>query len=558
MTMNESLNIGYLLNGKYRIDKVLGQGAYGIAYLATIPAIDLQVVVKEFFPSALVQRAKESAAVNVVIESQVKIYTTQMNLFLSEAKTLATCSQIDGVVHVTDYFSQNNTAYFVMRYIDGPSVDRTVTSSKGVKTSTVLKWAWGLLHSLGQVHNKNILHLDIKPENVIIDSRNGNPILIDFGISRSMASKNNHAINGGGFTPCFSAPEQQDRESTNIGPWTDIYGIGALLYYCISGERPVDSRERLAGRELEPLNKFAPGAPSLLIAAIERCLSLNVAHRPQSAEALLGMLAPLQPKDFHWLQGLPDNSFGKRIRGIHNKIENGASTPYQINIFAGIFQWFWLFSNRLVSEGVVLSLILATISGIAIWFHIYFILILTVFLIAATFCAFYGDYLLFNRLSLLGSGLTGSNENSRKKSGELLAAAGKPDPKFMLLGLIFPVIVLFTWQLIDDHEGWVRSEIAKLVKLTTLKEEIEVYQKNNGVAPASMNDIPNIGKDESLYLKDFKMEAGQIFITPKISTLPELPITIKQVSDGNGNIKWICEARNFENWYLPDECKNNQ
>ena len=341
--MNESLNVGYLLNGKYRIDKVLGQGAYGIAYLATIPAIDLQVVVKEFFPSALVQRASESAAVNVVIESQVKIYTTQMNLFLSEAKTLATCSQIDGVVHVTDYFSQNNTAYFVMRYIDGPSVDKTVASSKGVKTSTVLKWAWGLLHSLGQVHSKNILHLDIKPENVIIDSRNGNPILIDFGISRSMASKNNHAINAGGFTPCFSAPEQQDRESTNIGPWTDIYGIGALLYYCISGERPVDSRERLAGRELEPLIKFAPGTPSLLIAAIERCLSLNVAHRPQSAEALLGMLAPLQPKDFHWLQGLPDNSFGKRIRGIHNKIENGANTHFKSIFLQEFFNGFGYF-----------------------------------------------------------------------------------------------------------------------------------------------------------------------------------------------------------------------
>lgn len=556
MTMNESLNVGYLLNGKYQIDKVLGQGAYGIAYLATIPTINLKVVVKEFFPSALLQRAKESAAVNVVIESQVKTYTTQINLFLSEAKTLATCSQIDGVVHVTDYFSQNNTAYFVMRFIDGPSIDKTVASSKGVKTSTVLKWAWGLLNSLGQVHNKNILHLDIKPENVIIDSRNGNPILIDFGIARSMASKNNHAINAGGFTPCFSAPEQQDRESTNIGPWTDIYGVGALLYYCISGERPVDSRERLAGRELEPLIKFAPGAPSLLIAAIERCLSLNVAHRPQSAEALLGMLAPLQPKDFHWLQGLPENSFGKRIRSIHKKIENGVSIPYQVNIFAGIFQWFWLFSNRLVAEGAVLSVILAVLVGISIWLHLHFSLMFTVIVLTSFFCALYGDYLLFNRMSLLGSGLTGSNENSRKKSDEFLAAAGKPDPKFMLMGLIFPAIVLFAWHKIDEHEGWVRSEIEKMVKLTELKKEIEEYQKNNGVPPASLNEVTK-GKDEGPYLKDFTMSAGQIFITPKISTLPELPITIKQNLDENGNIKWICEAKNFDNWYLPDECKNN-
>lgn len=236
-----ALPLGSILNGRYMVGKVLGIGGFGITYLGYDLTLEIRVAIKEYMPSALATRYTDQYS--VVLTGHVEAdYKYGMERFLEEARILAKLQNTPNIVSVQNYFKENNTAYFVMEYIEGMSLKEYV-ASQGDKipfeqAMTILQ---PVMEALEQVHALNLLHRDISPDNIYITA-NGESRLLDFGAARFAAGdgKSVSVILKHGY-----APEEQYSSHGNQGPWTDVYAMGATLYRCITGILPPDSIERI-------------------------------------------------------------------------------------------------------------------------------------------------------------------------------------------------------------------------------------------------------------------------------------------------------------------------
>lgn len=236
-----ALPLGTLLNGRYMLGKVLGVGGFGITYLGYDLTLDIKVAIKEYMPSSIATR--NSDRYNVTLTGQTEDdYRQGMENFLEEAKILAKLQNTPNIVSVQNYFKENNTAYFVMEYIDGMSLKDYLADQGGkipyVQALAILE---PIMEALVQVHALNLLHRDISPDNIYITSR-GESRLLDFGAARFALGdgKSVSVILKHGY-----APEEQYSSHGNQGPWTDVYAMGATFYRCITGMLPPDSVERI-------------------------------------------------------------------------------------------------------------------------------------------------------------------------------------------------------------------------------------------------------------------------------------------------------------------------
>lgn len=548
------LPVGSVLDGKFIVGNLLGEpGGFGIAYLCFDRTLQRKVVVKELFPEGLVTRQPGGTEVRVLMERHRKSFNLQRQLFLEEARKLALFDGVVGVVRVIQHFSENETAYFVMPYIAGHSLAHLIAKNGPLSAAQLLTWFWPLAEGLAAVHRLDILHSDIKPENILIDER-GQPVLIDFGNATASDPSKTSATDFHAWSPHFSAPEQQSNNRDLIGPWTDVYALCGLLYFCLSGQRPVDATQRSAEvRALVPLRELAPQAPELLIQVIEQGLALRESARPPDVDGLVKALAPLRPAVFHWLHILPDNAFGIRMRRIYSKVEAGAAKPHQFNPFAGIFQWFWLYSQQLTEIASVLSILLIGLFGLGIWFHWAFIAFIFGLFLAGGFCAFYGDYLLYNRIATLGSSLLGNTLEQRNHSQELLTKAGTPDPKRMLIGLIVPLSLIFIGFALESYEASVRERVERALALTGLRESISSYIRENQVPPMSFDDM-NYMFTPDKEIKASYMAAGNIHLTLAVPAVEGQQVTLRR-HDENGQVIWLCEAIGMPAVFTPASCK---
>ena len=238
------LRNGTFLNGKYRIEKVLGEGGFGITYRAVDITLDLQVAVKEYYPAGCVTR--ETSVGNTVTAftgEKQEIYNLGREKFINEARTLGKLTGQPGIVSVRDYFQENNTAYIVMEFLDGITLKDYLKQAGGrIPAEEALALIRPVVQSLAEVHRQGLIHRDISPDNIMIQT--GNRVkLMDFGAARDVSLNGEKSLSVM-LKPGY-APEEQYRTRGEQGPWSDIYALCGTVYRCITGQVPVEAMERV-------------------------------------------------------------------------------------------------------------------------------------------------------------------------------------------------------------------------------------------------------------------------------------------------------------------------
>ena len=250
------LSSGTLLNNKYVIERHIASGGFGNTYLARNHNGD-KVAIKEFYLSGVCTRDANSSNVTVSIDENRKLYDTQKQKFLREAKRINQLSAHPNIVKVFDSFEENGTAYYVMDYIKGKSLAQV---AKPIPEHEVTIYLDQILSALEFVHSQGILHLDIKPNNIMIDGQ-GRAILIDFGASKQydVESDNKSMLSTTGlaYTPGYAPIEQTSNQKKNVGTHSDIYSLGATLYNLLTGVNPPMADEILEGG-IPHLEKLSP------------------------------------------------------------------------------------------------------------------------------------------------------------------------------------------------------------------------------------------------------------------------------------------------------------
>lgn len=285
------LPTGTVLKEQYLIGRVLGQGGFGITYLAWDLYLDTPVAVKEYFPKEVVMReCSVSTNVSICTTDGETRFRNNKERFLREAKMLARFSQTPEIVQVRNFFLANNTAYIVMEYVEGITLKQYVADQGGKlsveETMSILR---PILRALAMVHKAGLIHRDISPDNIML-LPGGGAKLLDFGAVRDVAngsSASTEAILKRGF-----APIEQYQKRGNLGPWTDVYAMSATIYYCVTGEVLLDSPDRLLEYEDLDLSKKAPQLPEYQCRALEHGLQLRTENRTASVEALYRELFP--------------------------------------------------------------------------------------------------------------------------------------------------------------------------------------------------------------------------------------------------------------------------
>jgi serine/threonine protein kinase len=225
-----------LQRGKYRIDRYLSSGGFGNTYLATNVAFDEPVAIKEFFMRELSLRDSETTAVSVANTTNLPVFQEQKEKFRKEALRLRNLHS-DHIVAVSDLFDENDTSYYVMDYIDGQSLRDMVESDGPLPEQKVRNYLEQTLEALEVVHAQNMYHLDLKPANIMVDTT-GRVRVIDFGASKQQKDGGIYSKSTVCYTPGYAPPEQQEQAMGKFGAYTDIYALGATLYYVLTGETP--------------------------------------------------------------------------------------------------------------------------------------------------------------------------------------------------------------------------------------------------------------------------------------------------------------------------------
>ncbi len=288
-----------LQSGKYRIIRHIGSGGFGCTYEAEHTMLCHRVAIKEFFVKDFCNRDASTGRVTIATDNKKELIKKLHSKFIDEAKAIFSMSH-PGIVRVTDIFEENETAYYVMEYIDGCSLGE-VLEKRGVFTEEeATRIIRAAAEALAHVHSTNRLHLDIKPGNIMLGN-NGKVTLIDFGVSKQYDEANGENTSTLlGKTPGFAPPEQMGNSIKAFTPATDIYALGATLYKMLTGITPPDSSSRACDDELIPL----PSTFSLHVRnAIAAALQLSRGKRPQSIAEFLTTLttkavtAEVQPAD---------------------------------------------------------------------------------------------------------------------------------------------------------------------------------------------------------------------------------------------------------------------
>lgn len=272
----------------YVIRRMLGQGGFGITYLAEDTNLGRPVAIKEYLPEDMAFREND-ASVHPLSPRIAESYNWGLDRFISEAQTLARFKH-PNIVHVFSVFRENNTAYMIMEYEQGQGLDRILKERKTLPERELLNMLLPLLDGLEQVHGFGFIHRDIKPPNIYI-REDGSPVLLDFGSARQSLGERTQTLTAM-FSPGFAPFEQYTGKGEYQGPWTDIYGLGATLYRAVTGRAPPNAMDRSEAllhnaRDIYvPVSKIRPeGYSPALLTAIDHALSFKHEDRPQTIAA---------------------------------------------------------------------------------------------------------------------------------------------------------------------------------------------------------------------------------------------------------------------------------
>jgi serine/threonine protein kinase len=277
---------GTILNGRYLIGKVLGQGGFGITYLAWDLSLETKLAVKEYLPRELATRSLNQPLINVYSGEAQQRYAYGLNQFLEEARRVFKLGPHPGVVTVRDFFKENGTAYLVMYYLEGQTFKEFLKMQGGrVPFVIALGIMRPIMDVLQELHAHHMLHRDISPENIYITT-NGQVKLLDFGAARQVAGEHSLSVV---LKPGY-APEEQYRTKGKQGPWTDLYAVAATLYRAITGRIPPESLDRLDQESLVPPLRLHAVIHPHEEAVLMKALSVHASDRFQSLQSFQAAL----------------------------------------------------------------------------------------------------------------------------------------------------------------------------------------------------------------------------------------------------------------------------
>ncbi len=305
-----ALQSGYMIR-EYRIKGLLGEGGFGLTYLAYDTHLEKKVAIKEYMPSEHAIRENDSKIVPKSKSSQ-KVYKWGLNAFINEAKILAKFED-PNIVRVYRFFEENGTAYIVMEYCEGGCLVDRIEKNQPMAEEELKTIITAVVHGLQQVHSHGVLHRDIKPDNIMFRA-DGTPVLIDFGAARQAIGDKSRKVTTI-ITPGY-APMEQYSSQGEIGPWSDIYSLAAVAYLCVTGEKPPDIMNRLHEDTIEHLSKKQNS--TAFLKAIDAGLRLHVKERPQTLEQWSALWEPQRTQVF---------SSKDKLKPIltDNRVKNSAS-----------------------------------------------------------------------------------------------------------------------------------------------------------------------------------------------------------------------------------------
>src|SRR5450432_407001 len=273
----------------YEITGLIGEGGFGIVYLAWDHSLQRRVAVKEYMPSSMAARVGGSSAIVVKSERHLDTFKAGLKSFVNEARLLARFDH-RSLVKVYRFWEENGTAYMVMPYYEGPTLKTALAELGHVPSEAELRaWLKPILNALTVMHAAQCYHRDIAPDNILLTPRG--PLLLDFGAARRVIGDMTHAITVV-LKPGYAPIEQYgDVASMTQGAWTDLYALACVVYYAITGKTPMSSVERLMDDRLEPLSVTAAGhySPAFL-RAVDAALAVRPGDRPQNEQQFRALL----------------------------------------------------------------------------------------------------------------------------------------------------------------------------------------------------------------------------------------------------------------------------
>ncbi len=270
-----------ILKERYIIGKVLGRGGFGITYLAFDMLEECRVVIKEYFPDNLVFRQPGDIQVQSYTSAgQAESFRSGSEKFYTEAQTMARFNGHPNIVNVQRFFYENQTAYYVMEYLDGIDLKKYLDKhGKKLSFEETLKLLVPVMEAMTLVHSANILHRDISPDNIFV-LNDGTVKLLDFGSARQVLAEQSKSLSV--ILKVGFAPVEQYQSHGKQGPWTDIYALAATLYYCLTGVIPVAAMDRVEEDHLKKISELCPEIGRKVDKVFAKALAVRAVNRYQS------------------------------------------------------------------------------------------------------------------------------------------------------------------------------------------------------------------------------------------------------------------------------------
>ena len=276
------LQPGTVIADRYIIGTVIGYGGFGVTYVAWDSQLSIKIAVKEFYPNGLVSRAPETTEVIELSRDENMDYHNGLMKFLDEAKTLAKFNKEKNIVHVYDYLRENNTAYIIMEYIDGQTLEKYLKNFEDEITPVdeAISIVKDIAAALSIIHKEGIIHRDISPGNIMLSD--GEVKILDFGAARMFAAEKSQNLSVI-LKPGYAPPEQYG-SNLKQDERTDVYALGAVLYKLVTGKMPPEALERTVESEIKRPGEINVDIPAWLDGIIVMAMNMEPAKRFQNAD----------------------------------------------------------------------------------------------------------------------------------------------------------------------------------------------------------------------------------------------------------------------------------
>ena len=281
-----ALKPGTILDGKYLVGEMLGQGGFGITYIGFDLLLEQKVAIKEYYPMSTGMVSRENST--TVVWSSAVMQKSGMekgfDSFLKEARKMAKLGGIPGVVGVKSVFIQNETAYIVMDFIEGETLLKKLQRGGPMDYGTCISLMTPIMQALAEVHKHGIIHRDISPDNIMVQS-DGRLILLDLGAAKDLdiQGKDGNVQSSQMVAKHGFSPVEQYGQAGKIGPWTDVYAMAATIYYCCTGVLPPSATDRM----IEDTLTCRPRLTKEQFDVLAFCMNVLPQKRPQNMDALL-------------------------------------------------------------------------------------------------------------------------------------------------------------------------------------------------------------------------------------------------------------------------------